>query len=335
MTSPLFVAETKETQAIRINHPGSPDCMEVVTLQKPPVSAEQALVRLSFSGVNFVDIAMRKGIIKAEPPFSLGMEGVGIVEVVGKNVTEVAPGDRVGYVMVRGTYAQYAAVPASQLVPLPKDVDFADAAAVLLQGMTAHYLTHSTYVLKAGETCLVHAAAGGLGGLLVQMAKMVGARVVATVSTAEKAQAAQGFGADETIIYTEQDFASEVRARTGGHGVDVVYDSVGAATFDKSLNSLRTRGMLVLLGQTSGPVPPLDPAVLSAKGSLFLTRPTLSHYLLNREELLKRAGDVLAWTASGKLRPHIYKTYSLSEVAQAHQDFEDRKTIGKLLIKVM
>jgi NADPH2:quinone reductase len=256
------------------------------------------------------------------------------VEAVGEGVTEVAPGDRVAYAMARGSYAEYAVVPAAQLVKIPAHVDFHSAAAAMLQGMTAHYLTHSTFPLKAGDTCLVHAAAGGAGGLTVQMAKNIGARVLGTVSTAEKAQIARQAGADEIILYTEQEFDVEARRLTGGRGVDVVYDSVGKTTFEKSLNSLRPRGTLALFGQSSGSVPAFDPAILNSKGSLFLTRPSLGHYLLTREELLWRAGEVLDAVDAGKLRLRIDHTYPLADAARAHRDLESRKTAGKLLLAI-
>jgi NADPH:quinone reductase len=236
--------------------------------------------------------------------------------------------------MARGSYAEYAVVPAAQLVKIPDHVDFTTAAAAMLQGMTAHYLTHSTFPLKSGDTCLVHAAAGGAGGLIVQMAKMLGARVFGTVSTEEKARVARENGCDEAILYTQQDFAAEVKRLTAGRGVDVVYDSVARTTFEQSLNSLRPRGLLALFGQSSGPIPPFDPAILNAKGSLFLTRPGLPYYLATREELLWRAGDVLGWIAAGKLRLRIGGTYPLAQAAQAHRDLEGRKTTGKLVLTV-
>jgi NADPH2:quinone reductase len=249
-------------------------------------------------------------------------------------VTEVAPGDRVAYAMARGSYAEYAVVPAAQLVKIPSHLDFTVAAAAMLQGMTAHYLTHSTYLLRSGDTCLVHAAAGGTGGLIVQMAKMLGARVLGTVSTPEKAKIAREHGVDETILYSEQDFQVEVRRLTDGRGVDVVYDSVGRTTFDKSLGSLRPRGTLALFGQSSGAVPPLDPGILNTKGSLFLTRPSLAHHVLTREELLWRAGDVLSWIDAGKLKLRIDSTYPLAQAAAAHGALEGRHTTGKLLLTV-
>jgi NADPH2:quinone reductase len=321
-------------KCIEVDAPGGPEQMKLVDVPTPSAAAGQALVRIAASGVNFIDVYFRTGLYKADPPIRLGSEGAGTVEAVGTGVRDVAPGDRVAFAMTRGTYAEYIAVPSSQLVKLPDDVDFVSGAAAMLQGMTAHYLTHSTYPLRSGETCLVHAAAGGAGGLTVQMAKGRGARVFGTVSTEEKARVARKSGADEAILYTSQDFEAEVKRFTGGRGVDVVYDSVGRTTFDKSLNCLRPRGMLALFGQSSGPVPPLDPSVLNGKGSLFLTRPSLAHHLLTREELLWRAGDVLEGIRSGKLELRIHATYPLAEAAAAHRDLEGRTTMGKLVLTV-
>jgi len=308
--------------------------MQLVDAPTPTPGPQQALVKIAASGVNFIDVYFRTGLYKADPPVALGSEAAGTVEAVGPGVTEVAPGDRVAYAMARGSYAEYAVVPSWQLVKIPGHVDFTVAAAAMLQGMTAHYLTHSTFPLKRGDTCLVQAAAGGTGGLIVQMAKMLGARVFGTVSTDAKAQIAREHGADETILYTQQDFEAETRRLTGGRGVDVVYDSVGRTTFDKSLGSLRPRGTMALFGQSSGPVPPFDPAILNAKGSLFLTRPSLAHHLLTREELLWRAGDVLGWIDAGKLKLRIDSTYPLAEAAAAHRALEGRHTTGKLLLTV-
>ena len=321
-------------KAIQVKEPGGPEKMELVDVATPQPGPRQALVRIAASGVNFIDVYFRTGLYKTDLPMSLGAEGAGTVEAVGAEVTEVAPGDRVAYAMARGSYAEYAVVPSAQLIKLPGAIDFATAAAAMLQGMTAHYLTHSTYPLKSGDTCLVHAAAGGAGGLIVQMAKMLGARVFGTVSTAAKAQTAQESGADETILYTQQDFEAEVKRLTNGRGVEVVYDSVGRTTFDKSLNSLRPRGTLALFGQSSGPVPAFDPNILNGKGSLFLTRPSLGHYLLTRDELLWRAGDVLQWIADGKLQLRIDRTYPLADAAAAHRALEGRQTTGKLLLAV-
>jgi NADPH2:quinone reductase len=320
-------------KSIQVNVPGGPENLQLVDIPTPRPGPGQALVRLAASGVNFIDIYFRTGLYKADLPIAIGSEGAGTVEAVGEGVTEVAPGDRVAYAMARGSYAEYAVVPAVQLVKIPAHLDFQRAAAAMLQGMTAHYLTHSTYALKAGDTCLVHAAAGGAGGLIVQMAKNLGARVLGTVSTAEKAQIARDSGADEVILYTEREFDVEARRLTGGRGVDVVYDSVGKTTFEKSLNALRPRGTLALFGQSSGSVPALDPAIL-AKGSLYLTRPGLPHYLLTREELLWRAGEVLDAIDAGKLRLRIDRTYPLADAAAAHRDLESRKTAGKLLLAI-
>jgi NADPH2:quinone reductase len=308
--------------------------MELVEVATPTPGSGQALVRIASTGVNFIDIYFRTGLYKADLPISLGSEASGVVEAIGPGVTEVAPGDRVAYAMARGSYAEYALVPSGMLVKLPDHLDLQTAAAAMLQGMTAHYLTHSTYPLKAGETCLVHAAAGGAGGLTVQMAKMIGARVIGTVSTQEKAKIAREHGADEVILYTEQEFDVEVKRLTGGRGVDVVYDSVGKSTFDKSLNSLRPRGLMALFGQSSGPVPPTDLNILNGKGSLFVTRPSLGHYVAQRDELLWRAGDVLQWLEQGKLKLRIDRSYPLAEAAAAHRDLEGRKTAGKLLLTV-
>jgi NADPH:quinone reductase len=321
-------------KTIQVNEPGGPEKMQLVDAPDPQPGPKQALVRLHAAGVNFIDVYFRMGLYKADLPISLGREGAGVVEAVGPDVTEVAPGDRVAYAMTRGSYAQYAVVAASQLVKIPAHLDFPMAAAALLQGMTAHYLTHSVYPLKSGDTCLVHAAAGGAGGLTVQMAKMLGARVLGTVSTEEKAQIAREHGVDEAILYTQQDFEAEVKRLTGGRGVDVVYDSVGKTTFEKSLNSLRPRGTMALFGQSSGPVPPFDPNILNGKGSLFLTRPSLGHYVATPQELAWRAGDVLGWIDSGRLKLRIDRTYPLADAAAAHRDLESRKTSGKLVLSI-
>jgi len=320
-------------KVIQAREPGDPDRMELVDVPTPAPGPGQALVRLAVSGVNFIDVYHRSGAYKVDRPIMLGSEGAGTVEAVGTDVVDVAPGDRVAYVMVRGSYAEYAVVPADKLVKLPPGIDFQAAAAAMLQGMTAHYLTHSTFPLKSGDACLVHAAAGGAGGLVVQMARMRGARVFGTVSTAEKARIARDHGVDTAIIYTEQDFAAQVRQLTGGRGVDVVYDSVGKTTFAKSLESLRPRGMLALFGMSSGQVAPVDAALL-AKGSLFLTRPSLAHYVLTRDELLWRAGDVLNAVASGALKLRIDSTFPLGAAAEAHRALESRKTAGKILLTI-
>jgi NADPH2:quinone reductase len=321
-------------KAIQVHSPGGPEQMQLADVPTPQPGPKQALVRVAASGVNFIDVYFRIGLYKSDVPIAIGSEGAGTVESVGPEVTEVAPGDRVAWAMPRGSYAEYTVVPVAQLVKIPDHVDFQTAAAAMLQGMTAHYLTHSTYPLKAGETCLVHAAAGGAGGLVTQMAKMLGARVFGTVSTEEKARIARENGVDEVILYTQVEFDTEVRRLTGGKGVDVVYDSVGKTTFNQSLSSLRPRGMLALFGQSSGSVPPFDPSILNGKGSLFLTRPSLGHYLLTREELLWRAGDVLQWIDQGKLKLRIGGVYPLADAAAAHRDLEARRTTGKLLLAI-
>ena len=319
-------------KAIRVQAHGGQDVLKYQDVPDPEPQAGQALVKLHAIGVNFIDIYHRTGLYKLPLPFTPGMEGAGIVEAIGANVTEVQPGDRVAYAMAIGAYAERAVVPSWQLVKLSADVDFSSAAAAMLQGMTAHYLTHSTYSIQPGDTILLHAAAGGAGLLIAQMAKNRGARVIGTVSTEEKARLARTAGVDEVILYTQTDFESEVKRLTEGKGLPVVYDSVGKTTYEKSLNCLRPRGMLVLFGQSSGPVPPLDPGILAAKGSLYLTRPTLGHYSATREELLSRAGDVLDWVAKGQLKLRIEKTVTLSAAADAHRELESRRTTGKLLL---
>jgi NADPH2:quinone reductase len=319
-------------KAIQVQETGGPEQMRLVDIPAPQPGPNQALVKIAASGVNFIDVYFRMGLYKADLPATLGNEAAGVVERVGAEVTEVRPGDRVAYAMARGSYAQYAVVPAWQLVKVPDHTDLNSAAAAILQGMTAHYLTHATFPLQPGHTCLVHAAAGGAGRLIVQMAKMRGARVLGTTSTEAKAEVARQAGIDEVIFYTRQDFEAEVKRLTGGQGVDVVYDSVGAPTYMQGLNCLRPRGMMVLFGQSGGKVPALDPAILNTKGSLFLTRPSLAHYAATREELLWRAGDVLQWVASGKLKLAIDRIYPLAQAAQAHRDLESRATAGKLLL---
>jgi NADPH2:quinone reductase len=319
-------------KAIQVKQTGGPEVMHVAELPKPAPGPKQAVVKIETSGINFIDIYFRMGLYKADLPFTPGMEAAGVIEAIGPEVAEVAVGDRVAYAMARGSYAEYAVVPAWQLVKIPDHLDFKRAAAVMLQGMTAHYLTHSTYALKKGDTALVHAAAGGAGQLIVQMAKRIGARVLGTVSTEAKAKMAKDDGADDVILYTSQDFEVEVKRLTGGRGVDVVYDSVGRTTFLKSLNCLRPRGMMALFGASSGPVEPFEPALLAAKGSLFLTRPSLAQYAATREELAWRAGDVLKWVSEGSLNIRIDKVYRLAEAPQAHLDLEGRKTSGKLLL---
>jgi NADPH2:quinone reductase len=315
-------------KAVFVEQPGGPENLKYGDLLKPSPGPGQALVKLAASGVNYIDIYFRKGVYPAPPPVVLGSEGAGTVEAVGPDVKNVAPGDRVAYAMPRGSYAEYHAVPAWQLVKLPAAVDFDTAAAAMLQGMTAHYLTHSTYPLKPGDSCLIHAAAGGTGRLIVQMAKMLGARVIATVGSEDKAKQAKEAGADEVIIYTQEDFAAKAK------GVHVVYDSVGQSTFMKSLDCLRPRGMMVSFGNASGAVTEFSPLTLSQKGSLFLTRPTLANYTATPEELDWRASDVLNWIAQGKLKLHIHKIYPLADASDAQRDLESRSTTGKLLLRV-
>ncbi len=319
-------------KAIQVFEPGGADRLRLVDVPVPAPGPGQALVKIASIGVNFIDIYFRTGLYQAPIPVSIGQEAAGVVEAVGPEVTDVAVGDRVAYCMERGSYAEYAAVPSWRLVKLPGALDFPLAAAVMLQGLTAHYLTHSTYPLGSSDIALVHAAAGGTGLLIVQMAKALGARVIGTVSTPDKAALAKAAGADEVILYTQTDFEAEVRRLTGGRGVDVVYDSVGAATFVKSLGSLRPRGMMVSFGNASGAVPPIEPLLLSQKGSLFLTRPNLAHYAATRAELQERASAVFDWAASGRLRVRIHKTYPLADAPQAHRDLESRATSGKLLL---
>ena len=306
--------------------------MELVELPVPEPKASEAVVKLAASGVNFIDVYYREGRYKAATPFVVGQEGAGVVTAVGSDVKSVKKGDRVAWTMQLGTYAEYAAVPADKLVPIPAGVTDQQAAATMLQGMTAHYLSHDTYPLKRGETALVHAAAGGVGLLLTQMAHNIGARVIATVSTEEKAKLAREAGADDVILYTQQDFEAETKRLTGGKGVDVVYDSVGNTTFEKGLNVLRPRGMMALFGGSSGAVAPLDPIVLTQKGSLFLTRPSLGNYIATRDELVARSGAVFGMIAAGKLKLRIEHTYPLAEAQRAHRELEGRKTTGKLLL---
>ncbi|HWR53434.1 MAG TPA: quinone oxidoreductase [Bryobacteraceae bacterium] len=319
-------------RAILVHTPGGPEAMRMDDAPIPELAPGQALVKVAAAGVNFIDVYYRTGLYKANAPVVMGMEGAGTVEAVGPEVSEVAPGDRVAWAMSRGSYADYAAVPAWMLVKIPESLGFDKAAAVMLQGMTAHYLTHSTWPLKAGDVALVHAAAGGVGLLLIQIAKKRGARVIGTASTQAKAELAVEAGADAVIIYTRQDFEPEVKRLTAGRGVDVVYDSVGQATFLKSLVCLRPRGMMVTYGQSSGPVPAFDPLILNQMGSLFVTRPSLAHYCATRLELLWRADDILGWVGSGELKVRIDRTYPLAEAAQAHRDLESRKTAGKVLL---
>jgi NADPH2:quinone reductase len=318
--------------AIQVKQTGGTEALQYVEMEKPKPKNGEVLVRLESIGVNFIDVYHRTGLYKLPLPFTPGSEGAGVVEEAGSDVREFKKGDRVAWAMSPGAYAEYAVVAASKLVPIPNGVDFKTAAAAMLQGMTAHYLAVSTYPLKSGDTALVHAAAGGVGGLLVQVAKMRGARVFGTVSTPEKANIAREAGADEVINYKESDFEAETLRLTNGSGVNVVYDSVGQTTFDKSLNCVTRRGFLALFGQSSGPVPPFDPARL-AKNGVYLTRPSLAHYTAERDELLWRAREVLTWIAEGKLRLRIDREIPLRDAGEAHRLLESRKTMGKLLLK--
>jgi len=306
--------------------------MDLVDVPVPEPKAGEAVVKLAASGVNFIDVYNREGRYKVPLPFILGQEGAGEVASIGKEVKSVKTGDRVAWTSILGAYAEYAAVPADRLVPIPAGVSDQQAAATMLQGMTAHYLAYDSFPLKPGETALVHAAAGGVGLLLVQMAHNIGARVIATVSTDEKARLARDAGADDIILYTQQDFEAETKRLTGGKGVDVVYDSVGKTTFEKGLSILRPRGMMVLFGGSSGAVPPFDPIVLTQRGSLFLTRPSLGAYIATREELAARSGAVFTMIGAGRLKLRIEHTYPLAEAPRAHRELEGRKTTGKLLL---
>jgi len=317
---------------IQVKQPGGAEQMQLVDVPVPQPGAGQALVRIEASGVNFIDVYFRTGLYKADPPVLLGNEGAGVVQSVGEGVTTVSPGDRVVYAVNRGSYSEFAVVPASQLIKIPAHVTSKAAASVMLQGMTAHYLSHSAFPLKAGDTALIHAAAGGTGRLLVQMAKALGARVIGTVSTEEKAELTRAAGCNEVIFYTRQDFVAEAKRLTDNRGVDVIYDSVGQTTFPKGLDALRPRGMMVLFGQSSGAAPAIDPLLLNQKGSLFLTRPSLANYIATREELEWRAGEVMGMVEAGKLDVRIDREYPLAAAAQAHRDLEGRGTLGKLLL---
>ena len=319
-------------KAVRIHKYGGPEVLTHEDIPVPEPKAGEARVKIEAIGLNFIDIYQRTGLYPIQTPFTLGSEGAGVVDAVGEGLTEVKKGDRVAYSMVLGSYAEFAIVPAWRLAPVPANIDGKSAATLMLQGMTAHYLAHSTYPLKRGDTALVHAAAGGVGLLLIQLAKQLGATVIGTVSTEAKAQLAKDAGAEHVILYTQSDFLAEVKKLTEGRGVHVVYDSVGQSTFEKGLDCLRPRGTMVLFGQSSGPVAAFDPGKLAAKGSLFLTRPSLAHYTLDRNELLQRANDLFNWTASGKLKLRIEKTYSLADAAEAHRELEGRKTTGKVIL---
>ena len=319
-------------KAIRIHTPGGPEVMRYEDAPEPTPKAGEAVVKVEAAGINYIDVYFRSGQYKAELPLTIGMEAGGTVRAVGPGVTDVKVGDRVAYTGIPGAYADYAAVPAARLVTLPAGISAKQGAAAMLQGMTAHYLATSTYPLKAGDVCLVHAAAGGVGLLLCQMARMRGARVIGTVSTEDKARLAREAGATDVILYTTQDFEAEVKRLTDGKGVNVVYDSVGKTTFDKGFNCLRPRGVMALYGQSSGPVGPFDLQVLNARGSLFVTRPSLNHHIASREELLQRAGEVLGWIRDGKLRLRMELEFPLKDAAEAHRALEGRKTTGKVLL---
>jgi NADPH2:quinone reductase len=319
-------------KAIRMHAAGGPEVMRLDEASAPTPKAGEALVKVDAAGLNYIDVYFRTGLYKAEYPLTLGLEAGGTVTAVGPNVSEVKVGDKVAYTGVPGAYAEYAAVPAARLVVLPAGVSTKQGAAAMLQGMTAHYLACTTYPLKKGDACLVHAAAGGVGLLLCQIAKMRGARVIGTVSTDEKAKLAREAGADEVIIYTRQDFEAEVKRLTDGKGLQVVYDAVGKTTWDKSLNSLAPRGLIALYGQSSGPIGQIDPQILNTKGSLFLTRPSLNHHIASREELQARAGDVLGWIRDGKLRLRTEFEFPLKDAPEAHRALEGRRTTGKVLL---
>jgi NADPH2:quinone reductase len=319
-------------KVVRVHEYGGVEALSYEDVEKPEPGEGEARVKVEASGVNFIDIYHRIGRYQGSLPFTLGQEAGGIVDAVGPNVTDVSPGDRVVYADVQGSYAEYAIVPAWYLAPVPKEVDVEHATAVMEQGLTAHYLTHSTYPIQQGETALVHAASGGVGHLLVQIAKLRGAHVIGTVSTEEKAALAREAGADDVINYSKLDFEAEVKRLTNNKGGDVVYDSVGKDTFEKGLNCLRRRGYMVLFGQSSGPAPQIDPQILNSKGSLFLTRPTLGHYTADRTELLERVNDLFSWMAAGKLNVRVDKTFPLSNAADAHQYLEGRKSKGKVLL---
>ena len=319
-------------KAIQVSQPGGPQAMQLVDLPIPTPKPDEAVVKIGAVGVNFIDVYNREGRYKVPLPFVLGQEAAGTITAVGSNVKNLKPGDRVAYTSILGSYAEYSAAPADRLVKVPEGVSDQQAAAAMLQGMTAHYLSHDTFPLKKGQTALIHAAAGGVGLLLVQMARNLGARVIGTVSTEEKARLARDAGADEIILYTQVDFESETKRLTNGKGVNVVYDSVGKTTFDKGLNVLLPRGMMVLFGGSSGPVAPFDPLMLTQKGSLFLTRPSLGHHIITPEELRSRASAVFEMIRAGKLKLRIEHIYRLSEAQQAHRDLEGRKTTGKVLL---
>jgi NADPH2:quinone reductase len=319
-------------RAIRLHRPGGPEALTLDELPVPVPGPGEALVRVEAAGVNFIDVYHRTGLYPMARPFTLGQEGAGTVDAVGSDVTELRAGDRVGWATTMGAYADYAVIPTAKLVPLPDGVAARDAAAVLLQGMTAHYLAKATYPLASGSTCVIHAAAGGVGLLLVQIAKRCGARVIGVVSTDEKGELARAAGTDLVLRYAQEDFVAAARRFAQGEGVDVVYDGVGKDTFETSLKCLRPRGMLVSYGNASGPVPPIEPLLLSRGGSLFLTRPTLAHYVATRTELTQRAADILGWVRSGALAVRIHHAYPLAAAGDAHRELESRRSAGKLLL---
>ena len=319
-------------KAIQVSQTGGPEVLKLVDLPVPEPKPNEAVVEIKAAGVNFIDVYFREGRYPAPLPFVNGQEAAGVVASVGADVTNVKAGDRVAYTGALGSYAEYAAVPADRLVAIPDQIDFPQAAAAMLQGMTAHYLSHSSYKIERGETALVHAAAGGVGLLLVQMCRLLGARVIGTAGSEEKAALARAAGADDVIVYTTHDFEAETKRLTDGKGVHVVYDGVGKTTFEKDLNVLRPRGYLVLFGGASGAVPPFDLLELTKHGSLFVTRPSLQHYVASREELEQRSGDVLQMIVRGDLKLRIHRTYGLAEAEQAHRDLEGRRTTGKLLL---
>lgn len=321
-------------QAVRIHQPGGPEVLRLETVPVPQPAPDEALVRLEAAGVNFIDVYKRTGLYDVPLPTTLGEEGAGTVVAVGADVSDLRVGDRVAWANALGAYAEYAVVPAGKLVPLPTGVSAAQGAALMLQGMTAHYLATSTYPLRAGEHCLVHAAAGGVGLLLVQIAKKRGARVIGTVGSDAKAELARAAGADDVIVYTRQDFVEETRRLTGGRGVQVVYDSVGRTTFLSGLDLLAPRGMMVLFGQSSGPVEPIEPQLLNRKGSLYLTRPSVGHYVATRDELRRRTDDLFEWVGRGELKVRIGAEFPLAEAAEAHRALEGRRTTGKVLLRI-
>jgi NADPH:quinone reductase len=321
-------------RAMRVHTPGGPEAITLDQVDRPAPGAGEALVKVEWAGVNFIDVYKRTGAYKVSAPYTLGEEGAGVVESVGPGVSDVKAGDRVAWASVMGSYADYAVVKAARLVPVPRTVESRIAAAVMLQGMTAHYLAASLYPIKAGDRCLVHAAAGGVGLLLVQIAKRRGAFVIGTAGSSEKIELARKAGADEVINYTTEDFVAAMKRITDGSGVQVVYDSVGKTTFLSSLDTLAPRGMMALFGQSSGPVAPIDPQVLNQKGSLFLTRPTLAHYTATREDLLWRANDLFDWIGREELSVRVGAEFALADVADAHRALEGRRTTGKVVLKV-